>query len=102
MTVSKSSLSTPPANFREVVSQNDVFISYSRRDKAFVETLDAALKSLNRDPWVDWEDIYKGEEWWKAIQRGIESANTFIFVISPDSVASRVCRDEVNYAAECN
>jgi len=102
MTVSKSSLSTPPANFREVVSQNDVFISYSRRDKAFVETLDAALRSLNRDPWVDWEDIYKGEEWWKAIQRGIESANTFIFVISPDSVASRVCRDEANYAAECN
>ncbi|MBD1869132.1 toll/interleukin-1 receptor domain-containing protein [Cyanobacteria bacterium FACHB-471] len=100
------STSTPStdaqAKLRQIKPQNDVFISYSRRDKAFVEKLDAALRSLNRAPWVDWEDIYKGEEWWKAIQRGIESANTFIFVISPDSVASAVCRDEVTYAAECN
>jgi hypothetical protein len=100
------STSTPSAatqaDLHQVKPQNDVFISYSRRDKAFVEKLDASLRSLKRDPWVDWEDIYKGEEWWKAIQRGIESANTFIFVISPDSVASAVCRDEVTYAAECN
>lgn len=100
------STSTPSTaahtNLHQVKPQNDVFISYSRRDKAFVEKLDAALRNLNRNPWVDWEDIYKGEEWWKAIQRGIESANTFVFVISPDSVASAVCRDEIAYAAECN
>jgi hypothetical protein len=102
MTVSKPSGSVAQSNLRDVALQNDAFISYSRRDQAFVEKLDAALKSLSRDPWVDWEDIHKGEEWWKAIQRGIESANTFIFVISPDSVASAVCRDEVNYAAQCN
>jgi hypothetical protein len=102
MTAGKPLVSAATANFPRVTPQNDVFISYSRRDKAFVEKLDAALRSLNRDPWVDWEDIYKGEEWWKAIQRGIESANTFVFVISPDSVASAVCRDEVSHAAECN
>ncbi|MBD1996855.1 toll/interleukin-1 receptor domain-containing protein [Leptolyngbya sp. FACHB-541] len=100
------STSTPStatqASLHQVKPQNDAFISYSRRDKAFVEKLDATLRRLNRNPWVDWEDIYKGEEWWKAIQRGIESANTFIFVVSPDSVASAVCRDEVTYAAECN
>ncbi|MBD2461001.1 toll/interleukin-1 receptor domain-containing protein [Oscillatoria sp. FACHB-1407] len=81
---------------------NDVFISYSRKDKAFVEVLSEAFKRIGRDPWVDWTDIYKGEEWWQAIQRGIESANTFIFVISPDSVASAVCRDEIDYAAHCH
>ncbi|MBD2100145.1 toll/interleukin-1 receptor domain-containing protein [Leptolyngbya sp. FACHB-261] len=79
---------------------NDVFISYSRRDKAFVETLAAAFKRLNRAPWVDWDNIRKGEEWWEAIKRGIEAADTFIFVVSPDSVASPVCWDEVEYAAK--
>lgn len=79
---------------------NDVFISYSRRDQAFVKTLDAAFRQRNRDPWVDWEDIQKGEEWWAAIQRGIEGAYTFIFVLSPDSVASAVCRDEIEHAAK--
>jgi TIR domain len=81
---------------------NDVFISYSRKDKAFVEVLSAAFRQRGRDPWVDWDDIYKGEDWWQAIQRGIESANTFVFVISPDSVASAVCRDEIEYAAQCH
>jgi hypothetical protein len=79
---------------------NDVFISYSRRDQAFVKTLDAAFRRCDRDPWIDWEDIRKGEEWWKAIQRGIEGADTFVFVLSPDSVASAVCREEIEHAVQ--
>ncbi len=82
-----------------ILRSNDVFISYSRRDQTFVRTLDTAFKQLNRDPWVDWNDIQKGEEWWKAIQRGIEGADTFVFVLSPDSVASSVCQAEIDYAA---
>lgn len=81
---------------------NDVFISYSRRDKAFVERLYTAFKNAGRDLWIDWDDIHKGEEWWKAIQRGIEAANTFVFVVSPDSIASPVCRDEIEYGVKCN
>ncbi|MBE9177802.1 TIR domain-containing protein [Oculatella sp. LEGE 06141] len=81
---------------------NEIFISYSRKDQSFVKTLDAALRQLNRNPWVDWDDIHKGEEWWAAIQRGIEGANTFIFVVSPDSVASSVCRDEIEHAVKHN
>lgn len=81
---------------------SDAFISYSRKDQPFVRTLNAAFKQLNRDPWVDWDDIQKGEEWWQAIQRGIENAHTFVFVISPDSINSPVCRKEIEYAATCN
>ena len=79
---------------------NDVFISYSRKDQAFVRALDEAFRRCDRDPWIDWEDIRKGEEWWQAIQRGIEGADTFVFVLSPDSVASAVCLDEINHAAQ--
>ncbi|MDA0266870.1 MAG: toll/interleukin-1 receptor domain-containing protein [Cyanobacteria bacterium] len=82
--------------------KNDVFISYSRKDKAFVETLDAALRAGNRDPWIDWDDIQTGEDWWQSICRGIEAADTFVFVISPDSVASEVCRREIDHAAQCH
>ena len=81
-------------------SDPDVFISYSRKDQAFVRTLDQAFRALDRIPWVDWSSIRKGEEWWTAIQRGIEGANTFVFVISPDSIESPVCRAEIDHAAQ--
>jgi hypothetical protein len=31
----------------------DVFISYSRKDKAFVQTLHEALGAREREPWID-------------------------------------------------
>ncbi|MBD1999183.1 toll/interleukin-1 receptor domain-containing protein [Leptolyngbya sp. FACHB-541] len=80
----------------------DIFISYSRRDKEFVRTLHRALSQSQRDTWVDWEDIPVTAEWWKEIEAGIEGADTFIFVISPDSVASKICYQEVEHAAKLN
>ncbi len=80
----------------------DVFISYSRKDKEFVAMLNNALDKIDRDVWVDWEDIPLTSDWWKEIQQGIEAAGTFIFIITPSSVASTVCRDEVEYAVKLN
>ena len=97
-----SSLTNTPGPQYAQPGTNDVFISYSRRDKAFVQTLDRAFRNIGRDPWIDWDDIRKGEDWWESIKRGIEAANTFIFVVSPDSVASKVCRQEIDYAAQHN
>jgi tetratricopeptide (TPR) repeat protein len=79
-----------------------VFISYSRKDTDFVRRLDESLKSLGRDTWVDWEDIRPTEEWMQAIYRAIEGADTFVFVLSPDSIASEVCGREIALAAEHN
>ena len=75
----------------------DVFISYSRVDQSFVKVLNQALNQSQYDAWVDWEDIPLTADWWKEIQAGIDAANTFIFVISPDSVLSKVCRQEIDY-----
>src|SRR5579883_2361096 len=80
----------------------EVFISYSRKDKAFVQRLHDALKAHDRDTWVDWEGIPLTADWWQEIQRGIEGAQTFAFVLSPDSVASKVCRDEIDHAIANN
>ncbi len=79
---------------------NDIFISYSRKDKAFVQRLVEALNAQGRDVWVDWENIPLTAEWLEEIYKGIESANTFAFVISPDSVRSEVCNLELSHALE--
>src|ERR1700757_4621407 len=80
----------------------EVFISYSRKDKDFVRRLDEALKSRGREAWVDWEDIRPTEEWMEAIYAAIEGADTFVFVLTPDSVASVVCGREIAHAAANN
>jgi len=79
----------------------DIFISYSRKDKAFVQTLHQSLTQSQYDTWVDWEDIPPTSAWWKEIEAGIEAAHTCIFVISPDSVSSEVCRREIDHAVQC-
>lgn len=80
----------------------DIFISYSRRDKELVKKLHAALCKLNRNIWVDWENIPLTADWWKEIEAGIEAAETFIFVISPDSINSKVCTQEIDQAVKCS
>jgi WD40 repeat protein len=77
---------------------SDVFISYSRKDKDFVEALHSALKNCDRTTWVDWSNIPLTADWWQEIQSGIEAADTFLFVISPDSVVSTVCNQEIEHA----
>lgn len=78
----------------------DVFISYSRKDKAFVQQLQQALEAAKRDVWIDWQDIPPTADWWNEIRAGIDSANSFAFVISPQSAASDICHKEVEHAVE--
>ena len=59
---------------------SDVFISYSRSDKVFVNKLFLALENEGHDTWVDWEDIDYAEDWWQKICAGIEAADNFVFV----------------------
>ncbi|MBD1846699.1 toll/interleukin-1 receptor domain-containing protein [Cyanobacteria bacterium FACHB-63] len=79
---------------------SDVFISYSRKDKEFVQALHAALEAEERDIWIDWEDIPATADWWQEIEQGIEGASTFVFVISPDSMVSEVCNREIDHAVK--
>lgn len=81
---------------------SDVFISYSRKDKDFVTRLHGTLAHINRDVWVDWEDIPATADWWNEICAGIEGADAFACVLSPDFVRSDVCRSEVEHAVANN
>lgn len=82
-----------------------LMISYSRKDLVFVRQVFEGLLAqgfAREDIWVDWEGIPLTADWRKEITKGIQSANAFIFVISPDSVASKVCAEEIAIAAESN
>ncbi|MBL8164959.1 MAG: toll/interleukin-1 receptor domain-containing protein, partial [Anaerolineae bacterium] len=80
----------------------DVFISYSRRDTAFVRQLFEALKQQGREAWVDWQGIDYSTRWWEEICQGIERADNFVLVISPDSLTSEYCQREIAHARQHN
>jgi WD40 repeat protein len=75
-----------------------VFISYSRKDADFAAWLRHGLDERGIEVFQDIADTLPGEEWWRRLQQLIGEADTVIFVLSPHSVASKVCQDEVAYA----
>jgi WD40 repeat protein len=79
---------------------DDVFISYSRKDNDFVRQLYDRLSIDERGAWVDWDNIPLTADWLDEIKAGIEGADSFIYVISPDSVHSEVCAIELGHALE--
>src|SRR5215207_9959748 len=79
-----------------------LFVSYSRRDSVAARKLIDAFRAIDQQVWVDWESIPPAVDWLEQIFRGIEEADAFIFLISPDSIASEVCKVEVGRAAQNN
>src|SRR5262245_851654 len=75
-----------------------LFISYSRRDSQLARKLTDAFKGQQLDFWIDWEGIPPTVDWWKEIEKGIEEADIFLFLISPDSAKSKICRQEIDHA----
>src|SRR5574342_334356 len=77
-----------------------IFISYSRKDLDFAQRIVDALAENNLDTWIDWKSIPKGEDWEQEIYRGVEEADAFLFLISPDSVRSEMCNKEIAHAVQ--
>jgi WD40 repeat protein len=75
-----------------------VFVSYSRKDITFAKRLAAELQKCEVDFWIDWEGIPPTVDWWREIEKGIEEADIFLFLISPDSARSKVCGQEIETA----
>src|ERR1700722_12765012 len=83
-------------------SKAKVFVSYSREDTAFADRLESALKIRGFEVFIDRHDISALEKWWKRIETLIVKADTVVFVLSPDSVASEFALKEVDFAASLN
>ena len=75
-----------------------LFISYSRRDIEFARKLTESFEGQDLDFWIDWEGIPPTVDWWREIEKGIEEADIFVVLVSPESIKSRVCSREVTHA----
>lgn len=80
----------------------DVFISYSRADSDFARKLNDTLQIQNKTTWFDQESIASGTDFEQEIYKGIESANNFLFIISPDSINLPKSKAEAEYALSLN
>jgi len=72
-----------------------IFISYAREDKEFVDRLVRDVEAGGPDVWVDRDDIRPGENWVGAISRAIGACSSFVLVISSSSSKSRKVAQEL-------
>lgn len=79
-----------------------VFVSYSRRDEEFVVRLARALEAQGIEVSRDVDDLLPAAEWAKQLEQMVSAADTVVFVISPDSVASQTCTWEISLVERLN
>ena len=60
------------------------------------------FRGVNFEPLIDRSEIYAFEDSSARVQSLIAQADTIIFVLSPEAVASTVCAKEVAFAASLN
>lgn len=87
----------PVANIEAMADFATVFISYSRKDMTFVDRLDTDLQARGVKTLVDRAAIEVGEAWLPRLHDLIARAETVVFVLSPDSIRSKVCAEEVEF-----
>ena len=83
------------ATERSAASRLKVFVSYSRKDATFADELASGLELCGFEAYLDKEDIAPGEPWEQRLGRLICDADTVVFALSPDAVASKHCEWEV-------
>jgi hypothetical protein len=76
-----------------------IFLSYSRADRQFVDELVPLLRRVygNDSIWFD-DEIHGGAAWWKLILSEIAQSELFIYLISNDSLESPYCQAEFREA----
>ena len=79
-----------------------VFLAYAQAD---IETMTNIRRSLWRQGFTVWSnktDIPTGEAFKRAVNRGIEEADSLVYLLSPASLQSKYCQYELKYALALN
>jgi hypothetical protein len=82
------------------MDKQPAFISYSRLDSSFANSLAADLKAHGANVWLDQLDIRPGQQWDRAIEQALRTASEVIVVLSPAAVESNNVMDEIALALD--
>jgi len=77
-----------------------LFISYSRFDKVLAQRLADDLGQQGYAIWLDVRSIPHGANWDNEVQRGLDTSDVMIVLLSPTSAASQNVADEWSYFIE--
>ncbi len=75
-------------------ADSPVFLSYSRRDYYFAESLALHLLKEGIPAWLDVKNLNPGVFWERDLFAALEAAGCVVFVASADSIKSPNCRQE--------
>ena len=87
-------------NAHNLMSQ--VFLSYTQENAAVMRQIRNSLCREGLTVWTNTIDIQTGETFEAAIKHGIEQADNLVYLLSPDSLKSAYCQQELNYALSLN
>jgi hypothetical protein len=77
-----------------------VFVSYSRRNKEFVDNIVTDLEKVGLSVWIDREDIKAGKSWRVQIVEAIDTCDAFILMLSSYSALSENVQKEIDLAQD--
>lgn len=80
-------------------NENYIFLSYSHKDSQTVIPIIERLDASGFRVWYD-SGIEAGSEWPEYIEEHLKNASVVVVFISPSSVESRNCRNEINFALD--
>lgn len=80
-----------------------IFISYSRADRYFIDSLIPLILRVygNNSVWFD-DNIHGGGHWWEMILSEINKCDIFIYLVSNESLESTYCQAELMEALRLN
>ncbi|MCC7446721.1 MAG: toll/interleukin-1 receptor domain-containing protein [Anaerolineae bacterium] len=79
-----------------------VFICYARADMPFALQLIEDLNDYDLTVWMDMQSIPHGANWDIEVQKGLDSSDLMLVLLTPSSVASQNVADEWSYFIEKN
>lgn len=83
----------------EEADVKQLFVSYSRANKAAVDELVRRFPRLGYQGWVD-SELHGGQSWWEVILGQIADCDAFVAVVSRDSLNSEACQKELKWALD--
>lgn len=83
---------------KEFENKATIFISYSRDDEDFATEIVKGLDFAGFDTTIDQQNIIEGEEWEARLGNLIGECDTVVFLLTPSSAQSKMCKWELEQA----